>query len=93
MLADDDVRFYWCLLSVEIGDAEREVLKMIVNLFITFRGFSFTKSVMETREQKINVHSKVKIFEKKINCSYFCGKFHYCEHFVFFHKHVNKPHQ
>ena len=36
VLADDDVRFFWCLLSAEIGDAEGEVLlKMIVDLFVT----------------------------------------------------------
>ena len=46
VLADDDVRFYWCLLSAEIGDAEGEVLlKMIVDIFITVRRFLFAKSV------------------------------------------------
>ena len=53
ILTDDDVRFYWCLLSAEIGDAEGEVLlKMIVDLFITVRGFSFAKSVMEMYKQE-----------------------------------------
>ena len=52
MIADDDVMFYWCLLSVEIGDAEGELLKIIVNLFITVRGFSFAKSVMEMYKQE-----------------------------------------
>ena len=39
VLADDDVRFYWCLLSVEIGDAE-VLLKM---LFLTVSGFSLAR--------------------------------------------------
>lgn len=52
VIADDDVTFYWCLLSVEIGDAAGELLlKMITNLFITIRGFSFAKSVMEMFKQ------------------------------------------
>ena len=55
VMADDDVMFYWCLLSVEIEDAEgEEQLKVIVNLFITVRGFSFAKSVMEMYKQENN---------------------------------------
>ena len=84
VLADDDVRFYWCLQSVEIGDAEGEVLlKMIVNLF---RGFSFAKSVMEMykQENKKCTQKSKSLRRKLIVAHIFCGKVHYCEHFVSF---------
>ena len=64
----------WCLLSVEIGDAEGEVLlKMIVNLFITVRGFSFAKSVMEMyKQENKKCTQKSKSLRRKLpslNCS------------------------
>ena len=53
IVADEDVAFHWSMLTVEVEDAEGTVLlAMIVDLFITIRGFSFSKSLMEMYKQE-----------------------------------------
>lgn len=48
MLEDENVLFYWCMLTTDIKDDKAKILlTMIIDVFITVRGFSFTKSVME----------------------------------------------
>ena len=48
VISDEDIALYWCMLTIEIEDSDGAVLlRMIVDLYITIRGFSFTKSVME----------------------------------------------
>ena len=71
VVADDDVNFYWSLLTVEIEDAEGAVLlKMIIDLFSTIRGFSFAKSVMEMYKQEHKkCTQKSKFLRKKLPTS------------------------
>ncbi len=53
IITDEDIAFHWCMLTVEVEDAEGTVLLgMIADLFITIRGFSFSKSLMEMYKQK-----------------------------------------
>ncbi len=50
---DEDIAFHWSMLTVEVEEAEGEVLLgMIVGLYITIRGFSFSKSLMEMYKQE-----------------------------------------
>ena len=45
---DDDVQFYWCLLSGNMDqECSEKLLELLINKYITVRGFSFAKSVME----------------------------------------------
>lgn len=47
---DDDVQFYWALLSQVIEDPHdsEELLNAIIKLWVTVRGFSLTASWMES---------------------------------------------
>ena len=52
VLEDENVQFHWCMLTTDIEDDKAKILlTMIVDLFITVRGFSFTKSFMELYKQ------------------------------------------
>ena len=52
VLEDENVQFHWCMLITDIEDDKAKILlTMIVDLFITVRGFSFTKSFMELYKQ------------------------------------------
>ena len=45
---DDDVQFYWCLLSGNMDqECSEKLLELLINKYITVRGVSFAKSVME----------------------------------------------
>lgn len=45
---DGEVQFYWCLMAVDLDyDANEEMLHKIIKLWVTIRGFSFTKSWLE----------------------------------------------
>ena len=53
IVTDDDIGFYWCMLTVEVEEAEGKVLlEMIVDMYINIRGFSFSKSMMEMYKQE-----------------------------------------
>ena len=45
---NDDVQFYWCIISAdfEIDDTETHaiLLEMIIELYVTIRGFSFASA-------------------------------------------------
>ena len=46
IITDEDIAFHWSILTVEVEKEEGAVLLgMMVNLFITIRGFSFSKSL------------------------------------------------
>ena len=46
--SDEDVQFNWTLVSVEMDDEVADkILDLIVDMWITIRGFSFASSVME----------------------------------------------
>ena len=50
--AIDDVLFYWCMVTVEVDQEEANtLLEIIVNLWITVRGYSFANSWMEMYKQ------------------------------------------
>ena len=54
IMSDADIAFHWSMLTVEVEDVEGAVLlEMIVGLFITIRGFSFSKSLMEMYKQEV----------------------------------------
>ncbi len=48
IIINEDVQFQWCMVTTEVEDEEaRSLLNMIVNLYVTIRGFSFSKSIMK----------------------------------------------
>ena len=54
VMIDDDVQFYWCLLSQDIDDSEQsqELLLEVVKLWVTTRGFSIVALWIETYKQQ-----------------------------------------
>ena len=51
---DENIQFYWCMLTTDIEDDKASILlSKIVDLFITIRGFSFTRSFMELYKQSM----------------------------------------
>ena len=67
-LADENVQFHWCLITTDIEDDKATILlKMIMELFVTIRGFSFAKSFMELYKQSTKKSTqKSKALRKKI---------------------------
>ena len=53
LIHDDDVLFDWCMAGFDSSDKER-CLQVIVDKWITIRGFSFAESMMEIYKQKRN---------------------------------------
>ena len=54
IIADEDVAFHWCMLTAGVEEAKGVVLLgMITDLYITIRGFSFSKSLMEMYKQDV----------------------------------------
>ena len=59
--SNDEVLFHWCMLTAESEDKDAQVvLEMLINLWITIRGFSFAGSWLEIYKQE-----KKKLYEKK----------------------------
>lgn len=59
IIEDEDIALYWCMLTMEIEDSEGAVLLgMIVELFITIRGFSFSKSVYKQENKECTQKAK-----------------------------------
>ena len=49
---DEDVLFYWSILSAEWEEKEEQILlRMLIELWVTVRGFSFAKSMLEMYKQ------------------------------------------
>ena len=45
---DNDVRFYWCIVAVELDEGvAQELLKSIVHLWVSIRGFSYAGALVE----------------------------------------------
>ena len=60
VVTNEDVLFEWCMLTVELDDNVAQKLRdMIVELYVTIRGFSFSNSCMELYKQ-----SKKKAIQK-----------------------------
>ena len=66
-LTDEEISFYRCMLTVDVDDEiGAELLSMIVDLYITIRGFSFSKSFMERyKQQSKKVYSEIQGTEKE----------------------------
>ena len=48
MLTNDDLMFYWCLVSANWGEeSNRELLRLIADQWITIRGFSSASAFIE----------------------------------------------
>ena len=47
---DDDVQFYWCLTG-EMNDVGSSLLKLLIEKWVTIRGNSFAKSIVEQHKQ------------------------------------------
>ena len=52
LLKSNDILFQWSLIAaVSDGDVESTVLFEIIKLYVTIRGYAFTKSCMELYKQ------------------------------------------
>ena len=55
LIKSDDVQFYWCITTAdfEVDDVEVHdyLLKMIVELYVTIRGFSYASAWIEQYKQ------------------------------------------
>ena len=53
IIKNEDVKLHWSILAANWGDNESNaLLHMLVNHWVTIRGFSFTGSFMEKYKQK-----------------------------------------
>ena len=62
VIGDCDVQFYWSLLSVDIRDDKDslELLRRVVELWLTIRGYSMSKMWMENYKCTVNTTTKGK---------------------------------
>ena len=51
IVEDEDVAFYWCLLGYSGDEYGETCLNMIVDKWVTIRGFSFARSMIEMYKQ------------------------------------------
>ena len=50
---DTDVQFHWSMISVDIADEHAiQLLKEIIGLWVTIRGFSIARAWLEDYKQK-----------------------------------------
>ena len=86
MASDDNVQFYWAMLSVDIENEDHaiELLKEIIGLWVTMRGFSIAgcwleqyKQATKTNAQK-GLRRELKRNSKRINklCTLSCCYVH-----------------
>ena len=48
MIEDEDVAFYWSMLSADWEECDSQaLLELVVNMFVTIRGFSFASAWVE----------------------------------------------
>ena len=66
--SDKDVLFYWSILSAEWEEEESVLLTMIIDLWISIRGFSFAGSWLEIYKQSNKKNSsKIKRYQETSN--------------------------
>lgn len=52
LVDDSDVQFYWCLVGEMDEESGTECIEKIITKWVTIRGFSFAKSMMELYKQR-----------------------------------------
>ena len=72
VMENDDVLFHWCMLVTDISDTDTAVvLELLVNLWITIRGFSFASAWLELYKQsKKKSLQRSKALQKDIHYIY-----------------------
>ena len=67
IITDEDIAFHWSILTIEVEKEEGAVLLgMMVNLFITIRGFSFSKSLEIYKQEAKKSTQKSKSLRRKL---------------------------
>ena len=52
IMEDDDVQFYWCMVAVDMDEnMGTTLLQMVINQWVTIRGFSFAGAWVELYKQ------------------------------------------
>ena len=67
LITEDDVKFYWTLISQDIEKADHavELLADIAHMWVTIRGFSLASSWLEEYKKKAKV-SKSRALQKDL---------------------------
>ncbi len=64
VVTSENVQFYWCMVAYDMT----ELLRILIELWITVRGFSFVKSYMELyKQQAKKALQKSKVLRSKLN--------------------------
>ena len=60
MASDDNIQFYWAMLSVDIEDESHAIklLKEIIGLWVTMRGFSIAGCWLEQYKQATKTNAQ-----------------------------------
>ena len=68
IINNEDVAFYWCMLTTDLsGDDADLLLQMLVELWVTIRGFSFVSCWIELyKQEKEENLQRSKSLRKKI---------------------------
>ena len=68
IVENEEVLFEWCMISSDADEPEsNELLHMIVELYVTIRGFSFASSIVEMyKKRSKKVLQKGKGFRKEL---------------------------
>ena len=64
IVTDDDVRFFWSMISVDIDQHVGEKLTQIVQLWVTIRGFSAAGAFIEQYKQVTNPQKNQQAYAK-----------------------------
>ena len=66
---NDEVLFHWCMLTAETADSDAEIiLPMLIDLWVTIRGFSFAGSWLEIyKKKKKKALQRSKALRKRID--------------------------
>ncbi len=69
VVTSENVQFYWCMVAYDMTEElAAELLRILIELWITVRSFSFVKSYMELyKQQTKKALQKSKALRKKLN--------------------------
>ena len=60
IVSDDDIQFYWSMISVDLDDhVGQQLLKQIIQLWLTIRGFSTAGAFVEQYKQATKINQKI----------------------------------